>query len=249
LNEPADARDGDYHLTSGNSAIERLQAARHSGFVMWVAASQKPMQSLSDLPPPPGLLGADWLGLEGDVAGESARFGEDPPPVANWVGNGSDIGESAGSAGSGAADAAGPVTGVVVGALVAGPAAVAADAAADVLAAVGLARPLALAGALGSAAEAAGVGTVTPGTAAAAAGVLTWALVRPVLLAGASGSAADRPGIGPITLAPEGWPRERMPEPCEPPRASAFAAARHESKRATAGSRCRRGLSVSMLTP
>jgi hypothetical protein len=44
LNE-ADVRDGDYHLTSGNSAIERLQAARHSGFVMWVAASQKPMQS------------------------------------------------------------------------------------------------------------------------------------------------------------------------------------------------------------
>jgi hypothetical protein len=82
---------------------------------MWVAASQKPMQSLSDLPPPPGLLGADSLGLEGDVAGESARFGEDPPPVANWVGNGSDIGASAGSAGSGVVGAAGPVTGVVVG--------------------------------------------------------------------------------------------------------------------------------------
>jgi hypothetical protein len=99
-------------LTSGNWAIERLQAARHSGFVMWVAASQKPMQSLSDLPPPPGVLGAVSLGLEEEVAGESARFGDDPPPVANWVGN-------AGSAGSGAGGAAGPVTGVVVGALVA----------------------------------------------------------------------------------------------------------------------------------
>jgi hypothetical protein len=106
-------------LTSGNWAIERLQAARHSGFVMWVAASQKPMQSLSDLPPPPGVLGAVSLGLEEEVAGESARFGDDPPPVANWVGNGSDMGDSAGSAGSGAGGAAGPVTGVVVGALVA----------------------------------------------------------------------------------------------------------------------------------
>lgn len=231
MNEPADARDGDYHLTSGNSAIERLQAARHSGFVMWVAASQKPMQSMSDLPPPPGLLGADSLGLEGDVAGESARFGEDPPPVANWVGNGSDIGASAGSAGSGVVGAAGPVTGVVVGALVVGAAALAA---ADVLA-EGLARPPPLAGALGSAA-------------AAAAGVLTRALARPVLPAGAPGN-ADCPGIGTVTLAPAGWPRERMADPCEPPRASAFAAARHESNSATAGSSCRRGLGVSMLAP
>lgn len=220
-----------YHLTSGNAAIERLQAARHSGFVMWVAASQKPMQSLSDLPPPPGLLGADSLGLEGDVAGESARFGEDPPPVANWVGNGSDIGASAGSAGSGVAGAAGPVTGVVVGALVIGAATLAA---ADELA-VALARPLPLAGALGSAA-------------AAAAGVLTRASARPVPPAGAPGS-ADCPGIGAVTLAPAGWPRERMADPCEPPRASAFAAARHGSNRATAASSCRRGLSVSMLAP
>ena len=199
---------------------------------MWVAASQKPMQSLSDLPPPPGLLGADSLGLEGDVAGESARFGEDPPPVANCVGNGSDIGASAGSAGSGVAGAAGPVTGVVVGALVVGAATLAA---ADELA-VGLARPLPLAGALGSAA-------------AAAAGVLTRALARPVPPVGATESADDCPGIGAVTLAPAGWPRERMAAPCEPPRASAFAAARHQSNRATAGSSCRRGLSVSMLAP
>jgi hypothetical protein len=242
LNEPTDPRsDGDYHLTSGNSAIERLQAARHSGFVMWVAASQKPMQSLSDLPPPPGLLGADSLGLEGDVAGERARFGEDPPPVANWVGNGSDIGASAGSAGSGVAGAAGPATGAVVAALAAGTASVAAAAAF----AVGLVLPLA--DALGRAAEAAGVGAVTlgAGTAAAAAG-LTRALARPVPLTGAP--ASDRPGIG-VALAPAAWRSERMPEPCEPPRASAFAVARHESNRTTAGSRYRGGLSVSMLTP
>src|SRR5262245_13237900 len=76
---------------------------------MCVAASQKPMQSASDLPPPPGLLGADSLGLEEEVPGDSARLGEELPPVANWVGNGSDMGESAGSAGSGVAGAAGPV--------------------------------------------------------------------------------------------------------------------------------------------
>jgi hypothetical protein len=79
------------------------------------------MQSASDLPPPPGLLGADSLGLEEEVAGDRARLGAAPPPVANWVGNGSDIGESAGSAGSGVAGAAGAVaagrgTGAAVGA-------------------------------------------------------------------------------------------------------------------------------------
>ena len=111
--------------------------------------------------------------------------------------------------------------------------------------AVGLVLPLA--DALGRAAAAAGVGAVTlgAGTAAAAAG-LTRALARPVPLTGAP--ASDRPGIG-VALAPAAWPSERMPEPCEPPRASAFAAARHESNRATAGSRYRGGLSVSMLTP
>jgi hypothetical protein len=67
------------------------------------------MQSASDLPPPPGLLGADSLGLEVEVAGDRARLGEPPPPVANWVGTGSDMGERAGSAGSGVAGAAGPV--------------------------------------------------------------------------------------------------------------------------------------------
>ena len=84
----------------GNSCIERLQAARHSPFVMCVVASQKLMQSASDLPPPPGLLGFDWLGLLfSDVApGERARSGEEPPEappaVPNWLGKGSDMGDS-----------------------------------------------------------------------------------------------------------------------------------------------------------
>jgi hypothetical protein len=86
-------------LTSGNSFIERLQAARHSTLVMCVAASQKPMQSASDLPPPPGALFADSLGLLlPEFPGERARFGEPPPPVANWLGKGSDMGASPGCA-------------------------------------------------------------------------------------------------------------------------------------------------------
>ena len=93
---------GCYHLTSGNSFIERLQAARHSTLLMCVAASQKPMQSASALPPPPGLLGAD------DVPGERARLGEEPPSVANWLGKGSDMGDS------GATDPGCAVVGVVV---------------------------------------------------------------------------------------------------------------------------------------
>jgi hypothetical protein len=84
------------------------------------------MQSASDLPPPPGLLGADSLGLEEEVAGDRARLGAAPPSVANWVGNGSDMGESAGSAGSGVAGAAGAVaagrgTGAAVGAATVAP--------------------------------------------------------------------------------------------------------------------------------
>jgi hypothetical protein len=87
-----------YHFTSGNSAIERLQAARHSTLLMCVAASQKPMQSASDLPPPPGLLAADSLGLPlpAEAPGERASEEppEEPPPVANWLGKGSDMGDS-----------------------------------------------------------------------------------------------------------------------------------------------------------
>jgi hypothetical protein len=59
------------HRTVGYSCIVRLQATRHSAFVMCVSRSQKPMQSWSDLPPPPGLLGADWLGL---APGDSAKL-------------------------------------------------------------------------------------------------------------------------------------------------------------------------------
>ena len=72
---------------SGNSFIERLQAARHSTLLMCVAASQKPMQSASDLPPPPGVLGFDWLGLplSDELPGERASEEppEEPPPVPN----------------------------------------------------------------------------------------------------------------------------------------------------------------------
>jgi len=101
----------------GNSCIERLQAARHSAFVMCVAASQKLMQSASDLPPPPGLLGFDWLGLlfSDAVPGERARSGEEPPEeppaVPNWLGKGSDMGDSCGTLAPGCA-----VVGVVVAA-------------------------------------------------------------------------------------------------------------------------------------
>jgi hypothetical protein len=85
-------------LTSGFSLIERLQAARHSTLLMCVPASQKAMQSASVLPPPPGLLGADWLGLPlpEEASGERASEGppEEPPAVPNWLGKGSDIGDS-----------------------------------------------------------------------------------------------------------------------------------------------------------
>jgi len=57
------------------------------------------MQSASDLPPPPGLLGADSLGLAlpDELPGERARLGAEPPPVANWLGKGSDMGDSGGT--------------------------------------------------------------------------------------------------------------------------------------------------------
>lgn len=64
----------------------RRQAAFHSALVMCVARSQKPMQASNVLPPPPGALGADSLGLElapGDRASELAVL----PPVENCSGN------------------------------------------------------------------------------------------------------------------------------------------------------------------
>jgi hypothetical protein len=42
------------------------------------------MQSASDLPPPPDVLGADSLGLaEEEASGDSAMFGCTVPPVEN----------------------------------------------------------------------------------------------------------------------------------------------------------------------
>jgi hypothetical protein len=51
----------------------RLHAAFHSPFVICVAGSQKPMQSLKLFPPPPGVLVACSLGLP-PVPGERARL-------------------------------------------------------------------------------------------------------------------------------------------------------------------------------
>ena len=82
----------------------RLQAARHSAFDMCVAGSQKPMQSAKVLPPPPGALGADSLGLADEEPGDSARLlapGE-PPPVANCVDSCGESGAKAGAWGAGA---------------------------------------------------------------------------------------------------------------------------------------------------
>jgi hypothetical protein len=53
--------------------ITRRQAVLHSCLLMWVPASQKPMQASKLSPPPPGMLGADSLGLLLPGAG-------DPPP-------------------------------------------------------------------------------------------------------------------------------------------------------------------------
>jgi hypothetical protein len=105
---------------SGNSFIERLQAARHSTLLMCVAASQKPMQSASDLPPPPGALGFDWLGLPplDEVSGERASEEppEEPPPVAELMGKASDMGDSGGTNDPGCS-----VVGVVGVVVAAGP--------------------------------------------------------------------------------------------------------------------------------
>jgi len=75
------------------------------------------MQSASDLPPPPGVLGFDWLGLPlpEEASGEMASEGppEEPPAVPNWLGNGSDMGDSDGTFDPGAVVG---VVGVVVAA-------------------------------------------------------------------------------------------------------------------------------------
>ena len=88
----------------------RRQAAFHSTLVMCVSRSQKPMQSVSVLPPPPGALGADSLGLLEEPPGDSARLGWVTPPVANCVGNCGESGGIGTSSGRGAAIAGGGVT-------------------------------------------------------------------------------------------------------------------------------------------
>ena len=98
----------------------RRQAAFHSALVMWVAASQKPMQSLKVLPPPPGALGADWLELPEDEPGDRAKLLWAVPPVANWVGSCGERGDTAGicwvggRVDDGEVDGATLVTGAVV---------------------------------------------------------------------------------------------------------------------------------------
>src|SRR5256885_11884578 len=78
---------------------------------MCVSRSQKPMQSASDLPPPPGALGADSLGLAAEEAlGDRARLGCVTPPVANCVGSCGESGAMGASSGMGAAIADGGVT-------------------------------------------------------------------------------------------------------------------------------------------
>jgi len=62
------------------------------------------MQSANDLPPPPGALGADSLGLAEEVTpGDSAKFGCATPPVENCVCNCGDSGAIGTSSGVGAA--------------------------------------------------------------------------------------------------------------------------------------------------
>ena len=88
---------------------------------MCVAASQKPMQSASDLPPPPGALGFAWLGLSDEVPGERASEEppeEPPPPVKVLMGKGSDMGCSGGTNDPGCGVVG--VVGVVVAAAPAG---------------------------------------------------------------------------------------------------------------------------------
>jgi hypothetical protein len=81
----------------------RMHAAFHSALVMCVAFSQKPMQAASDLPPPPGALGAVSLALVEELPGESARLLCSDPPVENWSGSCGDSGATGAISGMGAA--------------------------------------------------------------------------------------------------------------------------------------------------
>jgi hypothetical protein len=57
---------------------DRWQAARHSVFVICVPRSQIFMQSAKVLPPPPGALSADSLGLVLDGEDDGTRVGSPP---------------------------------------------------------------------------------------------------------------------------------------------------------------------------
>src|SRR5581483_8324849 len=100
-----------HRCTLGNSCMVRSQAPRHSIFVMCVAGSQKAMQSARDLPPPPGVLGADSLGL-GEPGDKARLLDGGLPPVENCVSSCGESGAMGGACGAGAAS--------VVGASVAG---------------------------------------------------------------------------------------------------------------------------------
>jgi hypothetical protein len=90
----------------------RKQAVLHCAFVMCVSRSQKPMQSASVLPPPPGALGADSLGLAGLLPGDSARLGCTTLEVANCVGKSGESGGMGASSGIGVAISGGGVAAV-----------------------------------------------------------------------------------------------------------------------------------------
>src|SRR4051812_16338745 len=93
---------------------------------MCVPASQKPIQSLNDLPPPPGALGADSLGLPGDSAKPPLCLGT-PPPDNTFDGCCGDSGDMPGTCGAGVpiADEGGAVgvLGAWIGGIVTGRAA------------------------------------------------------------------------------------------------------------------------------
>jgi hypothetical protein len=89
-------------------AMVRLQAARHSDFVMCVPRSQKVMQSSSVLPPPPGALAAASLGLV-PADGALVRLAGTPPldngavvSDGDWGGSGASEGEGEPTADEGA---------------------------------------------------------------------------------------------------------------------------------------------------
>jgi hypothetical protein len=93
----------------------RWHAAFHSDFDICVAGSQKPIQSASVLPPPPGALGAASLGLPGDNAKLPPPCFGVPPLEEMTGGTGGERGATLGTWGAGV-----PSAGAGVGAGAAG---------------------------------------------------------------------------------------------------------------------------------